>query len=113
MRAVRKDYDKPNRCPGWSGAGFREYPWERDKPHCDSGSSGYYTDDCNIWHVHQCSVCGLRTLPFATAFVDPDWYLRVKLPRLWWRIRSWLVYSKYIDTETPFMRVINFVRRNI
>ena len=113
MRAVRKDYDKPNRCPGWSGSGIREYPWEHGKPFCDGGFSGYYTDDCNNWRVHRCYVCGLRTLPFATTYIDPDWYLRVKLPRLWWRVRSWLVYSKYIDTETPFMRVVKFVRRNI
>ena len=69
MRAVRKDYDKPNRCPGWSGSGIREYPWERGKPYCDSGSSGYYADDCNQRHFHQCGTCGLRTLPFAAAFV--------------------------------------------
>lgn len=108
MRAVRKDYDKPNRCPGWSGSGIREYPWERSKPFCDGGPSGYYADDCNNWRVHQCGTCGLRTLPYVTRYIDPDWY---RVTPLWWyRLRDWVTISKYVDTETPFMRVVNFVR---
>ena len=69
----RKDYNKPNRCPGWSYSGFNwTLPWEK-LTDCPNGSSGYYADDFGPWHVHQCPKCGVKTLPYATRFLDPDY----------------------------------------
>ena len=78
----RKDYNKPNRCPGWAYSGFNwTYPWE-PLTDCPGGSSGYYADDCNPWRVHQCPECGVKTAPYVTRFVDPD-YVYLGLGSLW------------------------------
>lgn len=90
-RIVRKDYDKPNRCPAWSGPGMNfTYPWEKSLPGCRNGSSGYYLDGAERgyaragWRVHRCRECGTRTWPYALRWLDP-FYVIGKLTR--WRVR--------------------------
>lgn len=91
----RKDYDKPNRCPGWSGAGIKPYPWEKsEKTNCTNGNSGYYDSAINFrekyprfdgydyliadLQFHKCAECGLMTWPYATRFIDPDYWVNLK-----------------------------------
>lgn len=79
---VRKNYDKPNRCPAWSGAGMHtQYPWERNLPHCESGNSGYYLDGIvrgygrADWAIHRCAECGVHTWPYVLRWLDPLYLL--------------------------------------
>ena len=117
-RLVRKDYNKANRCPAWSGPGLNfTYPWERDLPACRDGSSGIYAEASGIydahpgyldwdredprrktverrlrrvdWHFHQCLECGTRTLPLAFRFFDPGWWWFKTGRRIAWRIQLW------------------------
>lgn len=110
-RIVRKDYDKPNRCPSWAGPGIIPYFFEKDLPDCDNGQSGYYDDDCNLWHFHECSTCGVKTFPIFFNYFDPQWWLRIKAPRWRYRVVDFLTQSKYVGGVTPFMRVVNFFKR--
>lgn len=69
MRVMRKNYDKPNRCPSWSGPAWKG----ETRTECEGGSTGYYLDNCNEWNFHRCKKCGVWTLPFSTRWVDPAW----------------------------------------
>lgn len=102
MLPVRKNYDKPNRCPGWSGSGIREYGWETKQNstvECNSSSSGYYADVSRIdkyanFNFHQCEDCGTITLPIILQYVDPEYWYSIHGMRLKWAIRRHLRYAK-------------------
>lgn len=90
MKLVRKDYNKSNRCPGWSGSGIRQYPWEakqNNAMNCPSGKSGHYDDmsridDWSNWNFHKCDDCGTVTLPYVLRVIDPEYWYSIKLPNL-------------------------------
>lgn len=106
MRFVRKDYNKSNRCPAWSGSGIHEYGWEKklnEQVDCRGGSSGHYKDLSRFhkntdgtsgwkpssrlwnpadWNFHRCEECGTITLPYVARFIDPEYWLHVKLYNL-------------------------------
>lgn len=116
---VRKDYDKPNRCPAWSSSGITfTYPRERRLPECRNGSSGYYAahrvlderfpgfyDDEEAteaekrlyrrevkrinWRFHVCAECGTRTMPLNFRYFDPDWWWFKTLFWPLWRVQLW------------------------
>lgn len=116
---VRKDYNKPNRCPAWSGAGMSlTYPPEGRLPDCPDGNSGFYaayralddrfpgfTDGEAAtaaearayrserrrigWQFHQCAACGTRTMPLNFRRFDPDWWWFKTLHWPLWRLQLW------------------------
>lgn len=89
MRLVRKNYDKANRCPGWSGSGFSEYPWETKQNatvDCTNGNSGYYDDSYRLnnwadWNFHMCDECGTLTLPRVLRYIDPEYWYSLHITR--------------------------------
>lgn len=89
MSLVRKNYDKPNRCPGWSGSGILEYPWEtkqNSKVTCEGASSGYYNDHSVSgvyanFNFHKCTECGTVTLPIVLEYIDPEYWYSIYVAR--------------------------------
>jgi hypothetical protein len=77
MRFRRHCYDKPHRCPGWAGGGWK---WKRGRDVCSGGSltRQIYTDTSRVrfwsWRSYRCRVCGTRTIPYVTRWLDPSWY---------------------------------------
>lgn len=103
MKIVRKDYNKPNRCPSWSGAGMSQYSWESKvlgEDLCHGGSSGYYADGMRIgytlagWNFHRCDECDVLTLPYVLRWVDPDYWWGVKF-KFGWRCQMFLRHNKF------------------
>ena len=89
MRVSRPCYDKPHRCPGWAGGG-----WKYSKVDlCENGSirtsSGGYPGE-HRWSFGRCKKCDVITWPYMIRFIDPTNYT-MKL-RLWWDRR---IYSKH------------------
>ena len=92
MRIARCDYDKPHRCPGWSGTG-----WTYNKrDFCDGGSPRWakeedaYRGSSLMWEfkVRKTVCCGTYVLPHFLVWFEPHtyaWKARV----LSWRIRDW------------------------
>jgi len=83
----RHCYDKPHRCPGWAGGGW-SHPRE-GKSICPSGSlsAQIWRDDNRFrwWKSYQCELCGTRTIPRVTRWLDPTW--------LWWYVRRHVMYD--------------------
>ncbi|MET0994076.1 MAG: hypothetical protein ABWY20_08325 [Mycobacterium sp.] len=71
MSIRRACYDKPHRCPGWAGGGFR-YPKE-GKSICDNGYIPYSESRLDGWAVKKCGECGTIRLPIYTKWLDPAW----------------------------------------
>lgn len=87
-RVSRQCYDKPHRCPGWAGGGWKYTP----ESICDSSYVDWYghqeADGTWVdkrfkkWRLNVCrDKCGTLVLPYATRYVDPTWY--------WWTARDW------------------------
>lgn len=102
MYLRRHCYDKPHRCPGRAGGGWRypylterpgwwddehDGPWERDtrtrrthwwqrKHRCDTGHlyALAYPDPWRLWRWHRCNECDVLTLPIVVRYLDPSWY---------------------------------------
>lgn len=93
MRLSRPCYDKPHRCPGWAGGG-----WKRPKERrCRDGSvhtrprmvrdaeyGDYEVSDpgTNRWRFGRCNKCDVVTVPFVWRYLDPrywDSWTRAKL----------------------------------
>lgn len=83
----RHCYDKPRRCPGWAGGGWR-HPAE-DKYVCSSGSldlEGRWWR----WRIHTCTECGTRALPVMIQKLDYTWWV--------WRIyRKWDDFTYWLE----------------
>ncbi len=108
MRLSRLCYDKPHRCPGWSGGGTKGAKEYR----CDNGS--IRTKDLSIgeedgrrvvygqhpcegqWRFGRCSNCDVITWPYITRWLDPGWWhweflgWKWDLEKLWFDRDLWL-----------------------
>ena len=86
VRWARKDCNKPHRCPATSDPDNSPYRWERDLPGCRDGSctAWLYNQPGWQWRTHRCPSCGVRTVPYVTRFIDPQWHLHNvrTMPRL-------------------------------
>lgn len=92
MKLSRADYNKPWRCPGWSG----QHPAK-----CAGGSlAAFYSADGykwkNLykphWTVYQCPKCGIYILPFILRYIEPGELLSMlkwKIRDLKWKILEW------------------------
>ena len=75
-KIMRVNYDKPHRCPTWSGPG-----WKGGKGECESGSFSrvfyeeeYYQNKKPEWRFHTCESCGVVVLPEVLKNLDPTWW---------------------------------------
>lgn len=93
VRLSRPCYDKPHRCPGWAGGGWKG---ARVKlcPEIWDGDirlrSGYVTVDYEQkwwkWRFHSCLSCHVVTLPYAIHWASwRTWWWNVRLARSQWR----------------------------
>jgi hypothetical protein len=85
MRLSRPNYDKPHRCPGWSGGGWTGATGDR----CEGGSirtalandqpqrAGYPGE--HRWRFGHCTTCDIVTWPVVIRWLDPTW-----LKWAWW-----------------------------
>lgn len=85
IRLSRPCYDKPHRCPGWAGGGWKYGKVDR----CDNGSirtrgstAMFWFEDLeegypgvNVWHFGRCAKCDTTTWPFALRRLDPTYWL--------------------------------------
>jgi hypothetical protein len=90
LRIRRACYDKPHRCPGWAGGGFRY----ANTAVCDSGSIPYSDSKFDHWLVKRCATCGTVRLPIVTRWLDPSFVSYI----LRARIRS-LMYDRQMARE--------------
>jgi hypothetical protein len=94
VRVMRRNYDKPHRCPGWSGPAFKAGriegidadlcgylgPRELDGSGLRSGPAAW-----NSYGLVRCPGCKTWVLPVWARWLDPT-YLAWKLRR---RIKDW------------------------
>lgn len=78
----RPDYDKPNRCPGWSGPAARGR-WGRRN--CPGGTLGETGDRWWYWLPHRCPTCGLIVLPERVCLLSVPYLIRAGRRRVAWR----------------------------
>ena len=70
-RIRRRCYDKPHRCPGWAGGG-----WRSAREVVCAGETLPGTWEPRSWWLPQrCRACGIWALPIAQRYLDPSWYL--------------------------------------
>jgi len=72
MRLSRTCYDKPHRCPGWAGGGWKTARTDR----CDNGSIRTKNDGYPGEHRSRfghCTECNTVTWPVLTRWLDPVW----------------------------------------
>jgi hypothetical protein len=75
MYIRRHCYDKPWRCPGWAGGGWR-YPKTKL---CDGGTLDFRIEvdgawpRWHSWHWHRCPKCEVLVIPMVTRWADPSW----------------------------------------
>jgi hypothetical protein len=85
FRISRPCWNKPHRCPGWTGGGYK-YP---KNSRCDNGRIStkpriirignfepYETDHpgSNSWRIGKCNKCNVVTIPWALRYLDPRYY---------------------------------------
>lgn len=78
MRIYRHNYDKPHRCPGWSGPALKG---SSDKERCPGGSFAAWMYDMPAWRWRfiRCRECDCLVLPHVTRDLDPTWWMdRIK-----------------------------------
>lgn len=104
MKIAQSDYDKPHRCPGWSGSGwtYNKRDW-CDDPQMPEGWSRWGRDMPNsiygtrLWflRVHRTACCGTYVLPYSLVWLNwrtwtngVGWMLlRQKFEMLRWSLR--------------------------
>jgi hypothetical protein len=69
LRIRRACYDKPHRCPGWAGGGFK---YAKTKV-CENGYIPYSDSKFDRWSFKRCTTCGTVRLPIVGRWVDPTW----------------------------------------
>lgn len=67
-RLSRPCYDKPWRCPGWSGGG----PNKAKKYKCEDGRIQGWSGDKKYPHLyfHRCNECNVITIPFVLRWLS-------------------------------------------
>ena len=70
MAVMRANYDKPWRCPAWSGPALRGP--RKNAPACDGGSLAQTLTGERLWQYrsHRCPLCGTLVLPSILVWVD-------------------------------------------
>jgi len=94
MRISRPCYDKPHRCPGWAGGGWKFAKTQT----CASGQIVLWKIGDSTrnwfspydWRIGHCSTCGIYTIPFALRRLDPRWWWGYHA----WRIKYWITDLK-------------------
>jgi hypothetical protein len=67
MYLRRHCYDKPWRCPGWSGGGWRY----TDDTRCESGHLDIFDGNrFPSWRFSRCNRCDVRAIPYVTRWLD-------------------------------------------
>lgn len=81
MRLSRHCYDKPHRCPGWAGGGFRYARVNR----CEGGriQIDYSSRWKRNWTFHRCDRCNVVCWPIVIRELDWRWWLEWRLWRFW------------------------------
>lgn len=94
MRVMRRNYDKPHRCPGWSGPAFKAQTlWGIDPELCAYLGprrlvEARVRNGPEAWHSYglvRCPGCKTWVLPYWMRWTDPS-YLVWKISR---RIKDW------------------------
>lgn len=106
-RWSRPCYDKPRRCPGWAGGGWkyaRVTTCPEEKPGgfwdnlMDGKPRGYLPIDYDShwwqWKVHTCPDCGVKVLPYVVSWTSwRTWWLEIRFARNSWlwlmRLENW------------------------
>lgn len=100
MRLSRTCYDKPHRCPGWAGGGWRFPKTDLcengsirvnvvDDPDAATGWAGLAYPGSHPWRFGRCNKCDVITLPHAFRRLDPGyWRHSVAVSRLREMLRS-------------------------
>lgn len=83
MIIMRSNYDKPLRCPAWSGPAMK---WSKIDFICPGGMlrSMYYQKHPQYW-FHRCPECGTVVLPFAWRKLSIPWWIDEY--KMWKRFR--------------------------
>lgn len=96
MRVMRRNYDKPHRCPGWSGPAFKwkhirgvdefacAYLGPRGEPDA-KGRAANGPDPWNSYGLVRCPGCNTWVLPYWMRWLDVS-YLVWKIRR---RFKDW------------------------
>jgi len=103
MKIMRVNYDKPHRCPTWSGPG-----WSGGKGECAGGSFArvfheeeYHQRKRPEWRFHTCESCGVVVLPEVLKNLDPTWWthrIRVRVRNIQYRWADWK-YWRELDKQ--------------
>lgn len=96
MRISRPCYDKPHRCPGRAGGGWK---WAK-VTRCEGGflNTDLYEKKFYKLRFNRCNKCDVLVLPYAIRYIDPyNWYVEIKLlPRTisykWDDLKDWWKY---------------------
>jgi hypothetical protein len=86
VRLSRHCYDKPHRCPGWAGGGWK-YPRRDRENRCDNGRinidySSYWSRN---WRFHRCNTCDVVCWPIVLQELDPAYWRHWH----WYRFKNW------------------------
>lgn len=85
MRLMRANYDKPHRCPGWSGPG-----WGGIKNDVCEGTTSIrdrYDGPFWQWKLRRHDECGTVTLPYVLRWLEWETY--------WLKVGIWRFNRKY------------------
>ena len=80
FRVMRSNYDKPQRCPDWSGPALKL--GDGDCPGGSRASLGDGMGKWDHWTMWRCPECGVHVLPFILRKLDPTYYIA----NLIWRV---------------------------
>jgi hypothetical protein len=85
---MRSDYNKPHRCPAWSGPAWIA---KDTRTTCPSGSVGYrYELRAWKWRPARCPKCGTVSLPYVLRWLDwRTWQLE------WQRVKDKMIWAVY------------------
>lgn len=85
MKIARPNYDKPHRCPGWSGVGWlsNKHNW------CDGAKRSFPRGYNYAWYAfNRSACCNTLILPLAVKWFDwRTW--KWEFTKLKWKIRDW------------------------
>ena len=68
VKIRRSNYDKPWRCPDWSGPA-----WKSRDGSCPGGMLPWQEHRLPEWRFFRCADCGTVVLPNVLKWLDPSW----------------------------------------